>query len=107
MKITTVEGEIAAFIANSGAVGIGDLCTGKFKVVNCNIAACDENRLAVRDQAGRYYRDYPADPLQRDVLADRDIVIDVGAGLHLDRVAVLRGGNCGGDGRIRLPRTDA
>ena len=59
-------------------------------------------RLAVRDQAGRYHRDHPADPLQGDVLVDRDIIVGVGAGLHFDRVAVLRSGNCGGNGRKLL-----
>src|SRR3954447_1799603 len=107
MEITIVEGEIAAFIANSRAVGIAYLCTGKFKVVNRNVAAGDENRLAVRGQAGRYHRDHPADPLQRDALADRDIIVDVGASLHLDRVTVLGGGYRSGNGRIRFPRTDA
>src|SRR4051794_27493600 len=58
-------------------------------------------------RAGRCHRSHPADPLQRDVLAGRDIIVDVGASLHLDRVAVLRGGNCGSNSRIRLPRTDA
>src|SRR4051812_1079442 len=55
VEITIVEGQIAALIANSGAVGIRYLGTGKLKVVNRNIAAGDENRLAVRDQAGRYH----------------------------------------------------
>ena len=36
VKITTVEGQIAAFVANSGAVEIGHLGTGKLKVVNYN-----------------------------------------------------------------------
>src|SRR5689334_24809600 len=107
MEIAIVEGKIAAFIANSGSVAIGYLCTRELKVVDCDVAISDENRLAVRDQAGRYHRDHPAHPLQRDVLADRDIIVDVSASLHFDRVAVLRGGNCGSDGRIRLPRTDA
>src|SRR3954452_25311513 len=70
VKITTVEGQIAAFVANSGAVEIGHLCTGKLKFVNCNIAAGNENRLAVRDQAGRYHRDHPAHPLQGYILVD-------------------------------------
>src|SRR4051794_23498955 len=70
VEITTVEGQIAPFIANSGAVEIGYLGTGKLEVVDCNVAAGNENRLAVRDQAGRYHRDHPADPLQGYILVD-------------------------------------
>src|SRR4051812_7051456 len=70
VEITIVEGQIAALIANSGAVGIRYLGTGKFKVVDRDIAAGNENRLAVRDQAGRYHRDHPADPLQGYILVD-------------------------------------
>src|SRR5215213_2577373 len=52
VEITTIEGQIAPFIANSGAVEIGHLGTGKLEVVDCNVAAGNE-KSPCRSGSGR------------------------------------------------------
>src|SRR6185369_8520219 len=62
----------------------------------------DEQALAVVDLAGRGEMRHAADALDRQVLIDRREIVDVGAGLHGDDVAVLRGRDGVGDVGVLL-----
>src|ERR1044072_6809304 len=58
MEIAIVESKIAAFIANSGSVAIGYLCTRELKVVDYDVTTGNKDCLAVRNQAGRNQLDH-------------------------------------------------
>src|SRR5205814_7774059 len=90
MEVVVVEDEITAFVPNPGTVAVINLCTRDGEVVDRVISAGDEDGLAIWDQPRADHVHHATDALQRDVRIDRRVVVDVGAGLNVDRVAVLR-----------------
>src|SRR5947209_79850 len=91
MEVVAVEDEIAAFVPDPGTVAVVYLGARERKIVYRVIAAGDEDGLAIWDQPRADHVHNAADALQGDVGINRRIIVDVGAGLHVDRVAVLRG----------------
>ena len=75
--------------SDGGTTEIRNPATGE--VVDRVISAGDEDGLAIWDQPRADHVHHAADALQGDVGINRRVIVDVGAGLHVDRVAVLRG----------------
>src|SRR5262249_12935314 len=95
VEIAIGDHEIAAFVSYARAVSIGHRRSGKFEVINGHIVAGDENRLLVRDwdSAVEDKVRHPPDANDADRRVDYGKVVEIGAGLHIDRVAVMRRGN--------------
>lgn len=60
-KVVIIEDEIAALVADTGAVFVRNRCAGKREIVDRDITVCDKNGLAVRYRHGRYHVDHAAD----------------------------------------------
>jgi len=92
-KLAIVDGQIAALITDAGAVAVADRGAREGDVIERDVGIGDQDRFAVGNGAAGHQIDLAADALDRDLGADLGKVVGVGAGLNLNDVAVMRGGN--------------
>ena len=105
-EVAVDDDQVAAFVADARAVPVGYGCTGETQVLDRDVALGDEDALAVGWRNGGDEVRHAADTDDRDVLRDRREVVHIGAGLHGDDIAVVRGGDRSGKRCVGLAGPD-
>ena len=112
VEVAVVDRQVAGLVAHPRRVAAfrrADRGTREFQIVERHRRtggrrADDQDTLLVGRRLGRHQVDHATHTLDGDAGGDGREIIRVGSGLHLDDVAVVRGGNGGGQGCIFLAR---
>ncbi len=99
-KYTATNSQVACVAADTRAVIVGHGGTAKAKPVHHRIGVGVEDRLAIGRRHGRDQRHRSTHRLQGDTRGNVRETVDVGPGLNLNNIAVLRGAGGGDSGVI-------